>query len=649
MATNKRRRLQDLIGLGGVSDNALAAILENLRQEPIEESVSRKDCNRAARDSLRGMLLQTQLPCKTGGTFTWSYLDPQRLLRKCIDQSPQLAEAYGEALRNHPCGPEAPWSMILYFDELTPGNVLRPDNHRKMMAVYMSFRELGIDRLCKTEYWFTLAVVRVDMIRKVDGQWSHMFRVLLRTLFLGDNSFESAGVLLYAGGPHLLFARLSITIADEGALKQGIDCKGSSGLRPCAACKNVLMRGSDIANRDASGYLVEVTCSNFNRFDFASDKDMFDVVDMLNARKGHLRAGAFKQLQMSSGFNFNPLGVLADVELRPHSRPAASWTYDPMHCIYSNGIAAVQIHLFLESMKTKTHLQWRDLENFCKAEWQFPVSFRAKGRAIYEVFNPARERASKESFKCGATELLVAFPLVLHFAELFVARYLVDEMNCLRALAAVIHETQEAKFGRGDGGDRLARAISYHFELFKRTYGEEHVKPKHHYVCHLPRQLARDGLLLDAFTLERKHQEVKQAASNTDNTAEFEKSVLSRVHVEELRSLKALQPNSGLRGKQERYEPLAATVADGVEYKGLRLHAGDIVFRSGVALLVRGAIMYDEGEIAVLVQPLELVRRDSQQCSTWKQLPSLARCGGDGLCLAACWSIQGDHFTVLSG
>ena len=164
----------------------------------------------------------------------------------------------------------------------------------------------------------------------------------------------------------------------------------------------------------------------------------------------------------------------------------------------------------------------------------------------------------------------MVFPLLLHFADLFLNTLLATDMLSLRALAALIHEAQEATFGRGDHR-KMAVAASHHLSLFRETYGDEHVKPKHHYVCHLPRQLSRDKFLIDAFTLERKHQEVKKAATNTDNTSDYEVSLLSRLHLDELRSQASLHLSAGLRGPEARHEPLGAMVADGLECRGLRL------------------------------------------------------------------------------
>jgi len=641
----KRRRLSELVGIAGISDSGLALIIENLQRDGIEEPVSRHDCHKAALDSIRSSDRKISLPLVKGGTWEWHYLLPQTIVKESVEGNRAVAEAYREVLARRPNSMESPWHMIWYFDELTPGNVIRPDNKRKTMSVYVSFAELGPELLCKCEFWFTIAVARTVMIRQVEGGWSRMLRDLVRAAFIGPETFES-GVLIYLGLPRLFFARMSNVIADEAALKEAYDSKGASGLRCCPGCKNVMLRGSDVASRDASGYLVEFTCSDLDKLDWASDEDMFGAIDLLLASKGTMGVGAFDRLEKSSGFNHNPHGLFADLELRTHCRPASILTFDPMHCLWSNGVVGVEVHCLLSKMRENTKLGWRDLQMFCKADWSFPAFCSGKGRAIHDVWNESREKASKEHFKAGATELIIVLPLVMHFAELFLAAVLPHEVNCLRALMTVVHESQEAKFGRGC--DRaLASAVSRHMTLFRTVYGNDNMKPKHHYCCHLPRQLARDHFLLDAFTLERKHQEVKRAASNTDNTIEFELSTLARVRVAEMRSQSQLECTNGLRGPQARVDSVAAFIADSLEFNGLRLSAGDFVFRSNDILRVVGALLLDEHGLQLLVRICTFVRRMSAIAAVWTLDVGLARCSPEGVRPAACWCADGEGFLVL--
>ena len=82
-------------------------------------------------------------------------------------------------------------------------------------------------------------------------------------------------------------------------------------------------------------------------------------------------------------------------------------------------------------------------------------------------------------------------------------------------------------------GDRLVRELKQEvacsLRLHVAAYGVEWVKPKHHYMIHMPRQVSEDGVWLDCFVHERKHQVIKSAASHIKNTSSYEKSVLLSV------------------------------------------------------------------------------------------------------------------------
>ena len=56
---------------------------------------------------------------------------------------------------------------------------------------------------------------------------------------------------------------------------------------------------------------------------------------------------------------------------------------------------------------------------------------------------------------------------------------------------------------------QLQFALAKHLELHKLAHGVGAVKPKHHWQLDVPRQLSRDGLVLDAFIVERIHLQVK--------------------------------------------------------------------------------------------------------------------------------------------
>ena len=74
----------------------------------------------------------------------------------------EMEEVFHQALLRHPCSAEAPWSLVVVFDEFTPGNVLKPHNERKTMVVNFTFLEL--QPAVSDNLWFTMAVARATVI-----------------------------------------------------------------------------------------------------------------------------------------------------------------------------------------------------------------------------------------------------------------------------------------------------------------------------------------------------------------------------------------------------------------------------------------------------------------------------------------------------
>ena len=72
----------------------------------------------------------------------------------------------------------------------------------------------------------------------------------------------------------------------------------------------------------------------------------------------------------------------------------------------------------------------------------------------------------------------------------------------------------------------LRRAIEHHLNSFKTAYGEDAIRPKHHYALHLPSILARFGFLISTFTHERKHRAFKRYARPRTATLHFELGVI---------------------------------------------------------------------------------------------------------------------------
>ena len=105
----KRRRLQELVGIAGISDPGLALVIENLRRDAIEMPVSRHDCHKAALDTIRGSACTWSLPLLKGGSWEWRCLLPQAILKQVLESRTAIADAYREVLARCPNTNQSPW------------------------------------------------------------------------------------------------------------------------------------------------------------------------------------------------------------------------------------------------------------------------------------------------------------------------------------------------------------------------------------------------------------------------------------------------------------------------------------------------------------------------------------------------------------
>ena len=119
------------------------------------------------------------------------------------------------------------------------------------------------------------------------------------------------------------------------------------------------------------------------------------------------------------------------------------------------------------------------------------------------------------------------------------------------------------------GRTYFLRAIGEHHAAHVECYGDERIRPKHHYALHCGQQVESDGFALDCFVLERKHVTVKRYGDQVENTRAFEKSVLSSLL---LADTQGVEHEQGLLGAQALWAGLCV---------GRRMCVGAHVFAIG--------------------------------------------------------------------
>ena len=127
-----------------VTASALSAILAAVALMGPPEFHNRKDLRRA-RDALMqeqtrfGPILQEMdLVTTSGDVKRVPVAHPFASLWKALTESASFATLFRSRLQINQPTPENKWNIILYSDEVTPGDPLGHDNKRRFQAVYWS-------------------------------------------------------------------------------------------------------------------------------------------------------------------------------------------------------------------------------------------------------------------------------------------------------------------------------------------------------------------------------------------------------------------------------------------------------------------------------------------------------------------------------
>ena len=214
--------------------------------------------------------------------------------------------------------------------------------------------------------------------------------------------------------------------------------------------------------------------------------------------------------------------------------------------------------------------------------------------------------------------MLALFPLARHFALNCLAPLgaLVEEIASLDACGRVLGEYVLIK--RGGRGENFGQAVTKFLERHRNTYGEGSMKPKHHWLLHLPSQLRKDGFLVDTFPLERLHRKVKKYAENCRASGHYERGVIANCLLAHARAFEETDVRDGLLPPICSWGELGV---EGLASKEARLAqiglvVGDLVFLEGHQLVQIHLCVSRGGKLGVVAAPLSLQSRTSQ--SSWR-------------------------------
>ena len=112
-------------------------------------------------------------------------------------------------------------------------------------------------------------------------------------------------------------------------------------------------------------------------------------------------------------------GLLQDEQLRPFFRPVTGSRYDPMHCLWSNGIFGHALWKWCCHAKRISGIRFCHLNALMNAHWECPSHHARHLRKIKDAFSDKRERSAIRAgaIHLSASDGLSLYPLVRRFAE----------------------------------------------------------------------------------------------------------------------------------------------------------------------------------------------------------------------------------------
>jgi hypothetical protein len=570
MATRQARydHINALRGsLPALSQSALSALLTKAKRGELPTVCSRPVI-RAARDTTATQMtphgpLCTQIELANvaeSGVVPIDVCLPAPSLY-VVAQCKYMSGLIERTLATYPCSPLDPWGMVLYCDEVVPGNVMRSENTKKLMAVYWSILEFGAASLCKESNWFTASIATTTDLGKVATGVTQLIAELLTRTFTGAESISRGGLRLrlHNGNDVRIFMEFRIFLADEAALHDVFMCKGAGGIKLCVLCMNIYARdwlGFKDNPRGTEGARPYCDVHHLRGCVLHTKGTHVAVLEKLRDYKASLNAEEYKKKETQLGFTLNARSLFLDARLRDVVDAPSQLMFDWAHCILQ-GILGVVLYAVLCAISPE-HARpkaFRDLHAFL-VQWTFPRRLDSKTSGARAIFSPKRINSHLDAYtvKLTMSEALALVPLLRHWLLTVVIPErpeLLPICNCVLLLLLFVQMLLASVRFTVDHV-LLADVYEQFFNAFNATIGRAKTIPKFHFLIHVPRHVRDFGFALNCIVAERKHKVVKAFADVNDNPRGLARSLLREVtaqHIAEQSSADHLNMAPRLLGK----------------------------------------------------------------------------------------------------
>ena len=243
-----------------------------------------------------------------GGELKIPIAHPFALLVTAVEQAKEFSMFLHDLLLEKPSSAENPWHLLLYSDEVTPGNPLATNNKRKFQAIYWSLEEFEQHVLSHEEGWFTVCTEFSTAVNSLNAGMSQLFGLIIKVFMSPDShNLTTTGILLeFPNGYSIrLFAVLGGFLQDGGAHKSTWHCRGDGSSASCLKCANYFKTDSKHGELVSDGL-------KFDELVPATSKSVRTKARYVEKHAGILNKSKFDELQQAMGITYHPGSLLLD-------------------------------------------------------------------------------------------------------------------------------------------------------------------------------------------------------------------------------------------------------------------------------------------------------------------------------------------------
>ena len=516
------------VKIRGLNAGQAARVLQQQGDAKVTTRAVRDKCYRELKQFRETNCFDIQLPQEepAGSLHSLLCLDFHTLFLTMSEASSSFRKTLWDASRGHIV------PVILYCDEITPGNPLQPDPQRKCWLFYATpaCGQASRDELS----WGCFAAIRQARVKNTMGGLAEIWRLLLQELMRRN----TPKLLSADGQKKLITYEVRLIIADEAALHQLLACKGAAGRKPCFKCNSLVSKAcweqlKDSPVRNSFHPLHHPYLADFAA---SSVEGIWTAIDQLIMLQNQISKKDFGEYEKNLGWHGCIYSVQQDRALR-QKFPPSKYSYDPLHCYFSAGILGIEMALLKDAFH-HVGLAWQGIVDSIKAFV-----------AIFHGYHKPNLRAIAENYfgdhqwKANASSQMGLWPFVhlvcLQKLHPDISRKLTLQLKSFQFLCEELKHVAILKHTSSeDGLPTLRQVQANHMQAFYAAYGANALRPKHHYRLHLVPMFTQEKFLYDCITMERKHRAAKaEIQSRLQNLSVLDRTLLVRLHLIQLEEM----------------------------------------------------------------------------------------------------------------